>query len=618
MQSKSARAFAFIKKYCFLVFAAAALWLPDLLLRTLFPEPSFSEAFVGVVSHAFSAMWILFFLMLCVFLPKTLGRILYIVINLAALILSVSQYIYYKIFGQLFKIKSIALAGEGGKYLQFALEQVDARLIVFFALTLIFLLVSAMLWNRAGCKKRWACLLMIPLLGIFSAHMYMQPALHGDDGWDSWRKPRVIYKHLNDVNKSFETAGLYQLTMYDTAKTLFGKEELEESERVKIERFFDEKGTLPQNRYTGLFRGKNVICVMMESIDSWMISEKYTPTIHKMMQNGFHFTKYIAPFFGSGFTFSSEFAFNTGHFTPSSAVSASIFSENSFPYAMANLFKEKGYAVNSFHFNTPDFYNRGVMHEAFGYEKYHSIQAFGIPEKEAELDSAMMETDAVYEKMTEKTPFCDFVITYSAHLPYNTETGKMALAKEKYPELIDEEMAVEKNNAMILAKDTDKFFELLLQRLEEDGILRDTVIVCYTDHFAYGISDEALLAECKNGDINHRVPAFIYAPWIKNNRIEKPMMTVDWLPTIVNLFDLPKGGKYIGGDILAPENGGFAYFETYAWMDERMHYTPKTITVYTPEEEIYIEKQNKRVRDTMAINDSMVMGDYYKAADAEE
>lgn len=608
----------FIKKYYFMLFAAAALLVPDVLLRNLVEESVFIEAYVGVVSWLFTAFWILLIIGFCVFvLPKKIGKAVYTLISVIFAVLSVCQYIYFKIFDQFFWIKSIMLAGEGAKYIDYAAEHIDAKLIFAILVFAALLIITLAGWDKPKLKnKAWLVFLLIPIIGITSVHIYMQPELHNDsmNEWDSWRRPRIVYKRLNDVNKSFETAGLYQLTFYDTYRTVFGGEKLDENNLSKVDKYFTEKGEQAENEYTGLFEGKNVIAVMMESIDSWMISEKYTPTLCKMMKSGFNFTNYNAPFFGAGFTFSSEFAFNTGFFTPVSAVSASNFSNNSFPYSMANLFKREGYAVNSFHFNSSEFYNRGIMHKSFGYEKYNSLAGFGIPETEAQLDSNMLKNDEVYAKMIEKQPFFDFIITYSAHLPYDKDDGKLTLAKEYYPELIDERMNTEKNNGMILAKDTDEFFRMLLERLEQDGLLNDTVIIAYTDHFTYGISDEELVKQWKGNDNKYCVPAFVYSAGMKRNKVSKPMMTVDWLPTVVNLFGLNRNGKYIGNDVLNPDNEGFAYFETSAWMDGKMHYIPGEEKAFSPDDEVYIGKQNQRVNESMEVNDIIVLGDYYKGS----
>ena len=66
---------------------------------------------------------------------------------------------------------------------------------------------------------------------------------------------------------------------------------------------------------------------------------------------------------------------------------------------------EKAFNQSLLNFNSADFYNRGIMHKSFGYEKYNCVKDFGVTGIEAELDSNMIKSDAIYDKMTEKTPF---------------------------------------------------------------------------------------------------------------------------------------------------------------------------------------------------------------------
>ncbi len=609
------KAFNFIKKYGFLLFCIISLILPEVLLRSMTGQGFFNEGYVKAVSYIFSVCWIVFFIYVSVFLlPKRAGKIVFSLITLVFTALSVSQYIYHRIFDQFFYLKSIALAGEGTDYLGYALQMVDLKSVLCVAGSLFSLILALVFWHKPAIKgKKRYFIGLIPIVILIATHIGMLPEVHGDNTnqWDTWKKPRVVYKNFNDINKCIEITGLYQLTFRDLFNTVFPMNKYGEEEFNKINEYFEAKGEPSVNSYTSLFEGKNVIVVMMESMDSWMIDKEHTPTLYKMMNEGINFTNYNAPFFGVGFTFSSEFAFNTGFFTPVSAVSASNFSQNSFPYAPARLFKEKGYSVNSFHFNSPDFYNRGIMHKSFGYDKYNSFADFGLTGVDAELDSNILKTEGIYEKMTETTPFFNFFITYSAHLPYTGDSPKLALAKEMYPEKIDTKMPEEKNNIHILASDTDEFFRQLLERLEEDGLLKNTVIIGYTDHFAYGVSSSELLTEWKGDTLSYTVPAFIYAKGIRHQDIDKPMMTIDWAPTLVNLFGLNREGRYIGGDILDPENPGFAYFETWGWMDNNMYYLPSEEELFSDQEE-YINEQNQRVKDSIEANDTIVLGDYYR------
>lgn len=604
----------FVKNYYVIVLAVATLLLPDMLLRGLVGTSVFSSAYVETVSWIFTSLWILLVVFGCMFLlKKNVGRVVFLLFAGLSMVLSVCQYVYFGIFNQFFWLKGIMLAGEGSDYFGYAIKLLDTKLVIFLVLWTLLMIFTGVKWKAFLLPgKRWKLLGLVPVVGLLGMHIYMQPEVHNDrmDTWDSWNKPRVVYKRFNDVNKGFETTGFYQFTFYDAFKTLFGGN-VDESGFEQVNEYFEQKGAPVPNEYTAMMEGKNVIAVMMESMDTWLIDETYTPTLHHMMENGIHFTNYNAPFFGVGFTLSSEFAFNTGFYVPLASASASNFSTNYFPYSLAHLFDDKGYTAKSFHFNNAEFYNRGIMHKNYGYERYHSFMDYGMTSAEAQLDSNAILNDAIYQEMIEKTPFYNFVITYSAHLPYNKINTKLAAAMGKYPHLLDENVPSELNHAQILAADTDEFFRILIERLEQDGLLENTVIVGFTDHYAYGMADKTLLNSLKSEELSYRVPAFIYTPGMKPKEVDKPMMTIDLLPTLVNLFGLSTEGRYIGNDILDPGNPGFAYFENWSWLDEKMYFKPSAEEPVT-DDMVYVQKQNQRVKESMEINDIVVKGDYYK------
>ncbi len=613
MKTKLKALMRFFKHNIFILFAFVSFVLPDLQLRWLVLPKVFQEAFVFPASWCFTAAWICLLLLVCLLLPKKSGRVTYIITASVFIILSLCQYVYFKIFDQFFRIKSIALVGEGAEYLSFAIKYIDEWLLSCTITAILCLVAAALSWRSFSSKNRkWWFLTLVPVVMLSALHIFMQPELHGDssDDWDSWRKPRVVYKNFNDVNKCLDLCGLYHLTFRDAFDTFVAPDAYGKKQMEKVDQYFAEKPAQGKNEYTGLLKGKNVIAVMLEGIDTWMIDQKHTPTITKMMREGINFENYHSPFFGTGHTFNAEFAFNTGLFTPITAVSAVNFSANSYPYALPKLFSESGYSVNSFHYNDSEFYNRGIMHKSFGYEKYHSFTEFGMPETVSQADSNIFKNDDIYNKVVDGKPFFSFVITYSGHVPYTFDDAKLAVAKENHPELVNPGLDKEKNNCQILAADTDDFFRLLLDRLENNGLLDDTVIIAYTDHYAYGFSDQQKLASFKEGEIIYRVPAFIYAKDLPAKKVSKPMMTIDWLPTLVNLFDLKTDGKYIGSDALDQKTPGFVYFGNSAWLDEKMYYVPSD-TAPAEKDAEHIKAQSARVKESFEINDIIVSGDYY-------
>ena len=606
----------FAKKYFFFAFLFASMLLPELQLRGMVVPNVFAEKWLGPITVLFSIGWILTILFVCIFiLSKKAGRITFIIINSLIIILSFCQYVYFKIFDQFFWLKSIALVGEGADYLGYAAEHVDLKLLTTTLLSVALLVLGAVFWQKPQLRSnRWLALGALPILGIVGLHIFMQPSIFGakdqDQNWDSWRNPRVVYSQRNDVNKTMEACGLYQMTVRDIYNTIFAPNKYGKKDFAKVTEYFEEQTPSAENEYTDIFKGKNLIAVMLEGIDTWMIHERYTPTMCYMMENGISLENFHSPTFGTGHTFNAEFAFNTGYFSPISAVSAVNFSSNQYPYSMANLFSQAGYSTNSFHYNDSEFYNRGIMHKSFGFEAYNSFPDFDMTVAESMSDSNIIKNDKIYEKMTESQPFFDFVIAYSGHVPYTYDDEKLALAKANHPDLIEPDMDPETNNCLILAADTDDFFRDLLTRLEADGILDDTVILAYTDHYAYGFSDQEKLKGYKKGKGLYQVPAFIYAKDLGGMKVTKPTQTIDMLPTIINLFDLDCPDVFLGNDIFDPQNPGFVYFGDESWIKGDFRYVP---TKEDPDEDLrpLIEDGNKRAKESFDITEIVVVGDYF-------
>lgn len=607
----------FAAKHYVVILAAVALFIPDIMVRCALKTKIFNEPFNTIIPALFSLCWISLVIYLCraVMLPGV-GRTVYLLFGLAFMTLSFSNYIYYQIFGQYFWLSSVGLVGEAGGYIEYAMGYTNFGLIFATLLDLGLIIFVCVKWGRPVRRRRKRLRrAVIPIAGIAFLHIFMQPAVFGvlEDDWDSWSKPRVVYKQFTDVNKSMEASGLYQFVARDFWKSRFPTRKFDDAEYEKVDKYFALRQKPQKNKYTGIFEGKNVVAVMMESMDDWLINEKYTPTICSMMKDGINFTQYYAPTYGSGYTFNSEFAFNTGFYTPRSAVTATNFSGNSYPYSLPNLFREKDYSVNSFHYNNCEFYNRGIMHKSMGYESYNSFMDYDLKPNEAEADSNALRSDSLYAKMIEKKPFFDLVITYSGHIPYTYDDTKLSIAKARHPELIDPSMDTETNNILLLASDTDDFFKLLLKRLKDDGLLENTVIVAFADHYAYGFSNETLLKKYSHeagSDILQRVPAFIYTPNLKPAEITKVMQTSDFMPTLINMFGLENSNKYIGNDIFDSRNGGFVYFEDKSWFDGSIHFEPSENASASAADD-YVKERSRQAEQLTEINDIVITGNYF-------
>ena len=251
------------------------------------------------------------------------------------------------------------------------------------------------------------------------------------------------------------------------------------------------------------------------------------------------------------------------------------------------------------------------MHKQFGYKDYKSFMNYLSIEKCIQ-DSEAVKSDEIYGMFTENEKFLDFIITYSAHLPYDKEDNKLKGAMENYPELVDENLELETRNALLLAHDTDEFFRILLKRLNEDELLKDTVIVAFTDHYSYGISDKEKIRELRGKDseeILERTPFFIYSPGLKAREVTKVTSSIDILPTLINMFGFEFSKYYIGNDAFDDNYTGLVYFPNGDWYDGEFYY--KNGEICSEDNQQYVESINRYILEISNINDYVISTDYF-------
>ncbi|MDE5630766.1 MAG: LTA synthase family protein, partial [Bacilli bacterium] len=321
------------------------------------------------------------------------------------------------------------------------------------------------------------------------------------------------------------------------------------------------------NDYTGIFKGKNVIYIMMESIDSWIIDEDTMPTLKHLQETGMNFTNRYSPFFNGGQTINSEFALNTGLYAISSRDTIYDMDDIDYNYSLANILKNNGYSANSFHANAGSFYNRSNFHKRLGYTHHYAaldMQKAGMLDenKNYYADTELFSDDDIYKLMTSDKPFLAFFTTYSAHLEYTSSNKVYKTVKHPYDvDKYNEEELIYRT----LAYDTDSAIKALIEKLEEHGILDDTVLVIASDHYVYGYSDGDYVALKKNVLNDQKelqnTPFIIWTNDMEHKTFDKILDTADILPTVLNMLGIPYDpNKYMGTDVFSDNADDFVWF----------------------------------------------------------
>ena len=619
----------FIKDYKYIFFLALPFISMDIITRLFGRNINFYKLF-SLSPNMFTITWIILFLGLTLGFKKRIGKIIYLVINLIFLIVFLTNNVYYSMTKTFFDFSLLESASEGSPYIMDTL--INTNLLVYISCILIIVLTLYVLKYIPYKTKNNYPVLFITFLVFLVMHLLTPLTLgkaYKELTWSSWRNPRNIYNSFNDNNKSMKISGLYEYTIRNFYITFLKTEEQENSEDITFLGDSYIKNTDNSNKYTGLFKDKNLIFIQFEGLDDWLLTEENTPTIYSMLNNSIVFNNHYSYYNGGGSTFNSEFAVNTGFITPLSYTqNAYTFNKNSFPYSMANLFKNIGYTINAFHMNTGEYYSRTTNYQNWGYDNYYGlIDINDFKDETYRLDRNLILNEKFNELLFNKKPnekFVDYIITYSGHLPFTNTKGvcKMLYEEDINNLLLEnpdndypfEEMS-ELDCIRRQAKETDYMMKLLLQKLEENNLLDNTVIVAFTDHYLYTIEDKTILdtyKETSNNLIN-KTPFFIWSKDMKQTKVNKVTSQLNILPTTLNLFGIEySSNNYIGTDALSQNYEGIVFFSDYSWFDGNVYVENGEVTNNKYISESNLEEKNYYISYITKKNDLTLKYNYFK------
>lgn len=586
---------------------------------------------------AFGAVWAVMLSAVVWVLPAKAGRIVYAVLYGLITVYAIVQTGYYILFGEMMWLSDFRYASEGADYADVVLSYP-----VKWWLGTIFLigLGMVMVWKFPRWKYGWRRPLVFAVLcGAAAAVAAVMPQLvfeqdddvrYSKSDYGRMQSTRAAYENLFNTHRLYQVCGLYQTLCKDVyANVIYpltpAYTEEHEAGRQEIEAYFSEKDRPEENEMTGLLAGKNVILVLMESMDDWMLGE-YTPTLNRLMAEGINFTRFYTPVYGGIRTFNTEFCINTGSFLSSQGGYAFDYVTNDFRQSLAYLLREQGYSAKEFHYNSPSFYSRGVFSEAMGYEAYVSYADYlkGMSSDAAKKllydDQLLFDNEGLNSEFFREGKRLNFIVTRSAHLSYKYNEVLSYWGLKKYPEFKGLTGNEETDCAYLKAKLVDDLFARMMAELEAKGELENTVIIGVTDHYTYGYKNEQALLELSGVDnklLLEKTPCFIWSAGLEPMEVDKVLNTSDVLPTVLNLLGVDSPYSYIGCDAFDERYDGFAPFSNGSWIYGNAAYdasTKKLISIDGSDLEITPEDQKEiaqRVQEFTRINNLILDVDYY-------
>jgi phosphoglycerol transferase MdoB-like AlkP superfamily enzyme len=381
-----------------------------------------------------------------------------------------------------------------------------------------------------------------------------------------------------------------------------------------MNKYFSSVEPTATNKYTGMFKGCNLIMFTAEGFSPYAVDPVRTPTLYKMVTQGFHFKNFYNPVWGVS-TSDGEYVACTG-LIPKGGVwsfykSGSIY----MPFCMGNQFRKLGYLTKAYHDHTYTYYKRDVSHPNMGYDYKGIGNGLVVKKTWPESDVEMM--DVTVPEYMDQQPFHSYYMTVSGHMNYNFFGNYMSSKNKSYVE----DLPYSDPAKAYIACQLELEFAMkdLLGKLEAKGIADKTVIVLSADHYPYGLEkqylDELAGHEVESNFELYKSDLIIYKEGMQPVEVDKPCASLDIIPTVSNLFGLDFDSRLLMGRDILSDAPPLVIFSNRSWITDRARKNTVsgavTFTDGTTEDQDYVKKINRIVSDKFKFSARILETDYY-------
>ena len=372
-----------------------------------------------------------------------------------------------------------------------------------------------------------------------------------------------------------------------------------------------------QNKYTGMFKGKNLIFIVAESFSEIAVSEKYTPTLYKMVHEGFDFENFYTS--NNLSTIGGEFQALTGLYADNSILSSWRGGWAYYPYGLGNTFKKLGYNTYAYHDNSAYFQDRNVYLNNQGFSNYkgcyNGLEKLINCNEWPQSDVAMMDK-TISDYINSDKPFMTYYMTVSGHFYYSFSENAMS---KKHKNEVEDLNYPEQVKAYVATQiELDNALKVLVDKLADANKLDDTVFVLLADHYPYNMTIDNInkisnyqrdsLIEVNSNNL------IIYNSKMKPVKVSKVGMSIDVLPTVLNLFGVDYDSRIIMGKDILSTAPGIAIFKNKSWVSDYGTYYASNGSFVAKVENIpndYVKNMNAIVNNRVAISRMIVQNNYY-------
>lgn len=395
----------------------------------------------------------------------------------------------------------------------------------------------------------------------------------------SKEQPLLITTMSNKLylTKSLGNINFHVLDIYNyVTKKLSNMHDISSDRKAEIQTFLTNNNNGAGKNFAGVGTGKNLIMIQVEALQQFVINSKVngqeiTPNLNKFLNKSLYFDNYFYQV-AAGNTSDAEFMSNNSLYPAASGAAYYQYAEDTLNSLPKEL-NAKGYNTAAFHGYEEGFWNRNVMYKTEGFDTFYGEHSFNIDEQVGLGLSDKSFLNQSFEKLkTLKQPYFSFLITLSSHFPYDDVKGYGNFNVGQYENTF-------LGNYLKGIHYTDEQLGTFLDKLEKSGILDNSIVVLYGDHYAIPkdyINQLYQFENIQNADDYkwyqlQKVPMLIHFPKDANKGINHTYSgQMDLYPTLANMFGL--SDKYMFGHDIFNSTDKKVIFRSGSFTDGNVFY----------------------------------------------
>lgn len=619
----------------------------ELTFKTFLMSLNFCNVFYTIVLSL--PISIILTVIMSLFKNKKINKVISIVIWFILFLVFTAETIYFSYYKTICGLSALSYGGQVMDFFSSILTHIFKNILVLiiYIIPFIYLIVlekkKRIIHERCNLKFTFIIFMCFISLIITSLSLKLKSV-----------KPNDLLFKTNDLLETTNTFGISTAIISDAIKTNlnftedidvvkreytpekgieYNVDEIDFDSLIENEsdstikdmhEYFKNESPTNKNEYTGIFAGKNLIFIVAEGFYPIAVDENLTPTLYKLVNTGFKFNNYYQPIYNCS-TSDGEFI-NQLSILPGVSTCSMKSTENVYlPYNVGKIMGEYGYNRYAFHGWTYTYYNRdktipNLGYTYYGYDRYKKGYKYALNGiKDSWPTSDIDVVNSSYGIYSKDKRFVAYYMSISGHLEYNFSGGNAISSKNK--DLVKDVKANNSIKAYIASQiEFDKSLKILMDDLEKDGILDDTVIVISADHYPYGLTNDDIKSyvdwmKDPNFDL-YKNNLIIYNSTLENKEINKYTSSLDLLPTLLNMFGVKYDSRLLIGNDIMSDASDLVIFNNKSWITDKgkYDYPKKKFTPFVDDvDDKYVDEINRIVKEKFQMSKLLISKDYYRS-----